>query len=126
MDKKLHHKALDASDDIGAVMASLIGLAGIFDVPAKLGITAEELAMALGFGFTILAFLRGRLEKRRRAPIDPAPLAQIEAPMPSETDTVEAPEEAATETPEATETREAPVMAPPPTVSAPGTTEKTD
>lgn len=61
------HKALDRSDDVGAVMASLIGLAGIFDVPAKLGITAEDLAMALGFGFTIMAFVRGRLESRRRA-----------------------------------------------------------
>lgn len=64
--KKLHHKALDVSDDVGSLIASLVGLAGIFAVPEKLGITADELAMALGFGFSIVAFVRARLERKRR------------------------------------------------------------
>ena len=131
--KKLHHKALDASDDIGAFMAALLGMAGIFDVPAKLNITAEELAMALGFGFTILAFLRGRMEKQRRAPIDPALLARIEALRPEEPAAGDSAEETPAETPvdtpealEAPEAPEPPVVAPPPTVSAPAGAEKSD
>lgn len=66
-DKKLQHKALEHSDDIAAFSAAVVGLAGILGLLERFDITGDDLAMALGFSFTIVAFVRGRLEKAYRA-----------------------------------------------------------
>jgi hypothetical protein len=63
---KLKQAAINHSDDAGAVVAAIVGLAGILNVPSRLGISAEDLAMAIGFSFTIVAFVRGRIEKKNR------------------------------------------------------------
>ena len=64
--KTLTHKALDRSDDVGAFIAAVVGICGILRLPERWNITSNDLAMLLGFGFTIIAFARGRLESAYR------------------------------------------------------------
>lgn len=102
-EKKLQHRALDHSDNVATVIAALVGLAGILHLPDRFGITSDELAMALGFSFTILAFVRGRLEKAYRmwlqggrftgpkpeepkGPANEPPSRPSESPLPKETE----------------------------------------
>lgn len=109
--KKLTHKALDHSDDVGAFIAAVVGLCGILNLPEQWNISANDLAMALGFGFTIIAFARGRLESAYKSFLQGG---AFNGPPPAvESEPAAEPDEQAKEKPSASST-----LPPPPTTGS--------
>lgn len=118
--RKLQHRALDRSDDVGAFMAALLGLAGILQLPEKLGVSADTLAAGLGFLFTAIAFVRGRLERgyREWLTLQASTSAVPTAPADASEEEVTEPREVDSPQTERTSPDDTPVVGPPPDISA--------
>jgi hypothetical protein len=77
-------RALNVSDTGASLIAGVLGIAGTLGFLSKLGITVDEGAAILGFVGMVVAAVRGRLEKGRRARFYRADVAEIASAFPLE------------------------------------------
>ena len=59
-------KALEHSDPIAALIGTLLGICGALGLLSKMGISADDTAVLLGFVGSAVAGFRAVLESRRR------------------------------------------------------------